>query len=158
MVYKQKGCVYRGEWHLGNRSGRGFWRDSNGHQWIGNWTRGRLFGKGMFFAKVPEPEDVNANSQDVALKRGAIAMAQEAALKKARGSTSFHVEIGEKFVGEFNNSQRRGRGRATYGNGDVYEGDWFANLKHGFGTYWYTRRNERYVPIPSNIPRRQLPS
>ena len=52
---------------------------------------------------------------------GAKAAAKRAAERKAKGDTTFDVQVGEKYVGQFNNSQRRGKGQATYANGDVYK-------------------------------------
>ena len=37
-----------------------------------------------------------------------------------------------------------GRGRATYLNGDVYEGDYVNGLRTGKGIYWYKKGGHRY--------------
>ena len=146
MIYKAKGCSYRGEFKLGERTGRGYWRDANGHQWMGTWYRGRLFGNGKFISNPTAPSSARreANRLPDALTPaiegdsgsatdrpessghdqhppGAVAAARMAAAKQAKGSTKFDVQIGEKYVGEFNNSQRRGKGEATYANGDFYK-------------------------------------
>ena len=146
MIYKKKNCSYRGEFTHGERTGRGYWLDANGHQWMGTWYRGRLFGSGVFISKVTEqsvdvsevnrladvltpavegknesapdrPEDSDHHEQ----RLDAVDAAKKAAARKAKGDTTFDVQVGEKYVGQFNNSQRRGKGEATYANGDVYK-------------------------------------
>jgi hypothetical protein len=38
------------------------------------------------------------------------------------------------FVGEVKKGLKSGTGRFDYNNGNVYEGEWLDNLKHGEGT------------------------
>ena len=40
--------------------------------------------------------------------------------------------------------ERHGRGRYTYVNGDVYDGEWRGGRKHGTGTYTFTRTGSHY--------------
>jgi hypothetical protein len=39
------------------------------------------------------------------------------------------------YVGEFRNSMVDGEGNYGYPNGDVYEGEWYMNKRHGKGRY-----------------------
>ena len=39
--------------------------------------------------------------------------------------------------------RRCGPGTMMYGNGDVYEGMWAIDDKHGTGTYFYMSRGKR---------------
>jgi radial spoke head protein 1 len=41
------------------------------------------------------------------------------------------------YVGEFVGSKRQGQGSYTFANGDVYEGAWDADVKHGAGLYTF---------------------
>jgi len=41
-------------------------------------------------------------------------------------------------------SQRHGKGTMSMANGDVYQGEWRAGLKHGPGTYFYEATQKRY--------------
>ncbi|KAI9222889.1 hypothetical protein BC828DRAFT_364761 [Blastocladiella britannica] len=41
--------------------------------------------------------------------------------------------------------ERHGKGRNTFPNGDVYEGEYHAGLRHGTGSYTWKRPKARYV-------------
>lgn len=61
------------------------------------------------------------------------------------GGTSDYVEFG-KYIGERNCfGQRNGKGQYFYDNGDMYDGMWKRNCKHGYGKYTYCS-GEMYVP------------
>ena len=40
---------------------------------------------------------------------------------------------------------RNGQGTYTYPNGDVFEGHWSNNLRHGQGSYTFTSSGAKYV-------------
>lgn len=50
------------------------------------------------------------------------------------------------YEGERNEqNERHGNGKATYGNGDVYTGEFKNGVRHGDGKYMF--KNARYVPF-----------
>jgi hypothetical protein len=38
-----------------------------------------------------------------------------------------------------------GRGRRVYGNGDIFEGNFFADKKEGFGMIYFAKTGNRYI-------------
>ena len=52
-----------------------------------------------------------------------------------------YIEFG-RYIGEKNCcGQKNGRGQYYYENGDMYDGMWRRNNKHGFGIYTYVDGN-----------------
>ncbi|GMH40083.1 hypothetical protein BSKO_07987 [Bryopsis sp. KO-2023] len=43
---------------------------------------------------------------------------------------------GNKYLGEWKNNKKHGKGTFVYKNGDKYEGDWVNGKRHGLGTLW----------------------
>lgn len=57
-----------------------------------------------------------------------------------------YVEFG-KYIGERNCfGQKNGRGQYYYDNGDMYDGAWKRNKKHGYGIYTFLD-GRKYVTI-----------
>jgi len=49
------------------------------------------------------------------------------------------------YDGDWYNNIRQGFGTRHYSSGNVYEGMWYKNQRHGFGTmHWYDR-NQSYT-------------
>ena len=48
----------------------------------------------------------------------------------------FPFTTGSKYIGHWENNKKSGFGRFTMNNGDIYEGEFNADQKHGKGTYW----------------------
>ena len=46
------------------------------------------------------------------------------------------------------NDLKEGQGKYTYGNGDVYKGQWKAGKRHGKGAYTYKENGGWYVLFP----------
>lgn len=51
---------------------------------------------------------------------------------------------GGHYVGEMQNGKRNGKGHFLYENGNIYDGEWRDDLKHGKGTYTWTGRGDAY--------------
>lgn len=56
--------------------------------------------------------------------------------KHGKGTYSYYL-TNEKYVGEFFENEKRGKGVFTYRFGDRYEGDFYQNEKSGKGTIYY---------------------
>ena len=52
---------------------------------------------------------------------------------------------GDIYEGDWIDDERHGKGTLSMANGDVYQGEWRNNLKHGPGTYFYEATQKRYV-------------
>jgi len=44
---------------------------------------------------------------------------------------------GFKYVGDYKNDKKHGKGKYTYPNGDIYNGNWKNGVRHGKGKYSY---------------------
>jgi serine/threonine-protein kinase PpkA len=58
---------------------------------------------------------------------------------------TYFYKNGEKYVGEFENGKINGTGTYYYNSGNRYEGTWKDGVKSGTGTHYYATRGERYV-------------
>ena len=48
-------------------------------------------------------------------------------------------------AGSWTDDQRCGSGKFYYVNGDIYDGEWSAHVRHGLGSYTYADTGSRYV-------------
>ena len=51
---------------------------------------------------------------------------------------------GSVYVGSYADHMRQGFGRLSYSNGDLYEGEWNQDNKHGSGTFFWLALNATY--------------
>ena len=58
-------------------------------------------------------------------------------------TTFLFPDNGDLYEGEWKNNKKHGAGRYKFSNGDVYEGEFKAGFKHGKGVYRYSN-GERY--------------
>jgi hypothetical protein len=54
---------------------------------------------------------------------------------KAEGHGEYLWQNGEKYIGEWKNGLKEGKGRWESGNGDFYDGDWKNSKAHGNGLH-----------------------
>jgi serine/threonine-protein kinase PpkA len=57
---------------------------------------------------------------------------------------TYYYENGERYVGEFEDGKINGTGTYYYNSGNHYEGTWKDGIKSGTGTHYYAARGERY--------------
>ena len=113
-------AVYLGNWSAGKRNGRGKYYDGKGDLYIGDWQNDKRHGRGSYFVNI------------------------------GRWRENEHTEFWlsqntENYTGEFQNDLYHGQGVYRWKNGNRYEGGFFANDRHGFGTFFYatgTRREQ----------------
>jgi radial spoke head protein 1 len=56
-------------------------------------------------------------------------------------------EEGEKvvsYIGDSKHGEKNGQGVATYGNGDMYDGEWEKDMRQGVGRYTYVASDATY--------------
>ena len=57
------------------------------------------------------------------------------------GRATFTGTNGDRYEGDWRDNKKHGRGTYTWSRGDRYEGDWRDNKKHGRGTYTWPAGN-----------------
>jgi hypothetical protein len=105
-------AVYAGNWENGIRNGRGTYWDGKKDLYIGQWRDNRRHGRGSYFVNLMEWRE--------------------------NEHTEFWLsQNAENYTGEFVNDLYQGEGVYRWKNGSRFEGGFFANDKHGFGTFYY---------------------
>ena len=107
------GNVYSGEFYRDIKEGKGTMRWKSGSQYTGDWVKGMPHGHGE---QVWEPEATSPWPKKEGLS---------------------HLQLQNKYVGEFRDGHRNGKGTFWYATGAQYIGEWYKNLKHGKGVFTY---------------------
>ncbi len=105
--------VYVGNWEMGVRSGRGTHWNGNGKLYIGQWRDDKRNGQGSYFFGLPE-------------------------WRENQHSEFWLKENMENYTGEFVDDFYHGQGTFRWPGGQKFVGGFFANEKHGAGTYYYS--------------------
>ena len=106
-------AYYDGNWDMGIRSGRGTYRNGEGNLYIGQWRNDKREGQGSYFFGV---KDWTPNKY----------------------SEFWLSENVENYTGGFQNDLYHGQGTYRWPDGQRYVGEFFANDKHGPGTFYYS--------------------
>lgn len=114
MVSVTERAYYDGNWDEGQRSGRGTYWNGKGNLYIGQWKNDKREGRGSYFFGV---KDWTPNKY----------------------SEYWLSENVENYTGEFKNDLYHGEGVYRWPDGQKYVGGFFANDKHGLGTFYYPR-------------------
>ena len=104
---------YDGNWDMGIRSGRGTYWNGEGNLYIGQWRNDKREGQGSYFFGV---KDWTPNKY----------------------SEFWLSENVENYTGGFQNDLYQGNGTYRWPDGQRYVGEFFANDKHGPGTFYYS--------------------
>jgi hypothetical protein len=113
-------AIYVGNWVEGIRSGRGTYWNGKGNLYIGEWKDDKRNGRGAYFFHLPQ-------------------------WRENEHSEFWLSENTENYFGDFVDDFYQGQGTYRWPGGQKYIGGFFANQKHGRGTYFYvtgTRRNQ----------------
>jgi len=105
-------AYYDGNWDMGVRSGRGTYWNGTGNLYIGQWRNDKRDGQGAYFFGV---KDWTPNKH----------------------SEFWLSENVENYSGGFQNDLYFGHGTYRWPDGQKYVGEFFANDKHGPGTFYY---------------------
>lgn len=106
-------AYYDGNWDMGIRSGRGTYWNGEGNLYIGQWRDDKRHGQGSYFFGV---KDWTPNKY----------------------SEFWLSENVENYTGGFQNDLYHGNGTYRWPDGQRYVGEFFANDKHGPGTFYYS--------------------
>ncbi len=111
-------AIYNGNWAYGRRNGRGTYWDGKKDLYIGQWRDNKRHGRGSYFVDLMEWHE--------------------------NEHTEFWLSQNiENYTGEFVNDLYQGEGIYRWKNGSRFEGGFFANSKHGFGTFYYATGTAR---------------
>ena len=106
-------AIYVGNWVEGRRNGRGTYWDGKEDLYIGQWRDDKRHGRGSYFVGLMQ-------------------------WRENEHSGFWLSQNIENYTGEFVNDLYQGEGVYRWKNGSRYEGGFFANDKHGFGTFYYS--------------------
>ena len=110
--------IYDGNFDMGIRSGRGTYWNGKGNLYIGQWRDDLRNGQGSYFIGLPE-------------------------WRENEHSEFWMKENLENYSGTFQDDFYHGEGTYRWPGGQKYVGRFFANEKHGFGTYYYVTGSPR---------------
>lgn len=105
--------VYVGNWDMGVRSGRGTHWNGRGKLYIGQWRDDKRNGYGSYFFGLSE-------------------------WRENEHSEYWLKENVENYTGDFVDDFYHGQGTFRWPGGQKFVGGFFANEKHGPGTYYYS--------------------
>ena len=110
-----KGSIYTGNWHHGQRSGKGKYTETTGAEYEGFWQSDKRHGPG-----------VQAYADGATFEGTFISDIRE-------GFGRYTARNGTSFEGAWLNDQREGYGFERHFTGVVYEGMWSGDVKEGLG-------------------------
>ena len=107
------GNIYEGEFNRDIKDGQGKMIWLTGSTYSGTWVKGMPHGHGE---QVWEPQATSPWPTKEGLS---------------------HLQLQNKYIGEFKEGKRNGKGTFWYATGAQYIGEWHDNLKHGKGVFTY---------------------
>lgn len=134
LMLSDRTIVYTGDWYEGFFHGQGTYYYSAGDIYSGDWKEGNRHGRGEYiYAKIRTPA--------LTTEEGSIPVSQNANKTSiASSSSTTSNEVAEitnssstRYLGDWRDNRRHGRGRFTWSDGSYYEGDWENDLRHGRG-------------------------
>ncbi|KAI8894714.1 hypothetical protein BC833DRAFT_603866 [Globomyces pollinis-pini] len=132
------GVIYEGDLKENKISGEGVYRWKNGMKYTGSLLNSLRHGFGHLQTNI-----TNTQFYDGEWENGS-----------ASGKGTCQLTSG-KYIGEYKDSMRHGKGKMIYSSGNIYEGEWNNNRKVGFGKMTWTTTNEEYEGEWDNIPHGQ---
>jgi hypothetical protein len=132
-----KSVVYEGEMHDGVREGRGLCLYNNNLMYEGEWKRNKEHGKGTLMS--PDRSRIIYEGD------------WEKGRMHGRGSYYYYDALNNeketsKYVGEFKENLRHGRGVYTLPDGSIYDGEWRENNPNGWGLFRWPDGSEYQGP------------
>lgn len=120
MISSTGRSYYDGDWNLGVRNGRGTYWNGISNLYIGQWRNDLRHGQGSYFFGLTD-------------------------WAPNKHTESWLKENVENYTGEFVDDLYQGSGTYRWPDGQRYVGTFYANEKHGAGTFFYasgTRREQ----------------
>jgi len=114
---------YTGNFHKGQKVGRGRYEWSDGSYYEGDFENGMFSGHGIyFFADSDKTYEGDFNNNHF------------------QGKGKLTYGNGNVYNGHFDNGLQHGQGTMSYANGDKYIGAWQNDMKQGIGI-WYSAKD-----------------
>ena len=151
-VEQIEGDKYEGEYKFGKFSGHGTYTWSNGSTYVGGWSSGKMHGYGIYRSAdgktsyegefkndardgIGIEKSANGKISGVIYKNGRL-VKQEFKIDMPDGEGTHIYPDGSKYVGNFQNGFKHGKGTLTWdGKNGKYVGDFKNGFKHGKGSY-----------------------
>ena len=125
------GDIYKGEWINGQRTGKGTYFFKNGNKYEGDWQNSYRSGYGKFtYSNGKIEEGKFEKNKFMGAKNTIETTVQEQIESKTNGKLAFGDNL---YEGEIQNLRANGKGKMTYKDGRILEGNWLNNLPHGEG-------------------------
>ena len=161
----KSGDKYSGQWNKGNKHGQGTYYYSNGDKYSGQWNKGNKHGQGTYYYPSGNKyvgqwkNDYKHGQGTMIYKNGLI----------EKGIWENNKFIGSKSEKSFFKNQIKAKdtiksnqtnkcpssgykdnciGRITYTSGNVYEGSFKNNKRHGQGTFYFNKgkwKGDKYI-------------
>eukprot|EP01062_Namystynia_karyoxenos_P028084 TRINITY_DN2134_c0_g1_i3.p1 TRINITY_DN2134_c0_g1~~TRINITY_DN2134_c0_g1_i3.p1 ORF type:complete len:1194 (+),score=488.42 TRINITY_DN2134_c0_g1_i3:93-3674(+) len=123
----------------GRRHGHGVLVWPNGNKYVGQWSDGKMTGRGVFTYGTEGDRYEGEFMDDKKHGRGCYTFANgnryegDFVNDKRHGSGKYHWVCGDMYDGEWREGRMEGRGITVYANGNKYEGDFKEDRREGKG-------------------------
>ncbi len=134
IYYFIDGDRYEGNFKDGDFDGFGTMFYKNGAKYQGNWANNKKHGEGKFF-KVNGDEVAGVWQTGKFKKKDKVIVNNKPSENASYGTYLYNS--GDKYVGELDNGEPKGKGELHYQNGDRYVGEWDFHAPHGKGVMYY---------------------
>lgn len=136
MTYANRD-IYEGNWENGQRSGHGIMKNAVFKQeYEGDWVNGELH-QGIIRWLHNNYFQNNMRYEGDLIQNMELFQINGNVMFSAEGQGTMEYANGDRYVGNWVNTQKNGYGTETYANGDVYKGNFFNDEKSGSGTMRY---------------------
>ncbi|SPQ93100.1 unnamed protein product (mitochondrion) [Plasmodiophora brassicae] len=127
------GCTFTGDIGAGSLDGAGTYRWGPSSVYVGDVAGGMRSGNGK------------QTHSDIAVDGDRVTSTYTGTWLDGRRHGKGRLTVGNAvYAGEWAHGRRHGKGRQKYGSGNTYDGDWVADLKHGYGVMTWSTTNEVY--------------
>jgi hypothetical protein len=120
LMLMDRTVLYSGDWYEGYFHGHGTYRYPNGDVYTGDWKEGIRHGRGEYVYGSFQAQNSSSSSSS-----GAAANSSE--------DISLLSKSQPRYIGDWRDNKRHGKGRFIWPDGSVYDGDWENDLRHGRG-------------------------
>lgn len=124
------GDIYKGEWVDNNWHGKGIIKYANGDVFDGHWKYNEKSGLRTVHTNQGVTNEWWSKDKLVGVVHGSVKDCMT-----RNGILNLHYVNGDVYEGEWLNDFKHGQGKMKYANGDVYQGGWNHDLRSGMGSH-----------------------
>ena len=129
------GDKYVGEFKEGNYHGDGILTYSNGDKYVGEFQLGQFHGQGTFTDSYGNVKEGRWSNNVFGIEKVETKNNESTNVVANKEKSTITYSNGDKYVGEFKDGKRHGKGTYNSSEGWIYVGDWKDGKMHGQGTY-----------------------